>query len=85
MLIVMGFAYEGYTADETTRMGSLTILPVKMSPELLVRELKNTGEGNLFMVFGEPDVTIVEHEDSTVSVKLSRCRCLRSEKGISPF
>ena len=70
MLIVVGFAFEGYTADESTRMGPLTILPVKMSPELLVRELKNTGEGNLFMVFGEPDIEIVEHEDDTVSVKL---------------
>lgn len=70
MLIVMGFAFEGYTADEETRMGPLTILPVKMSPELMVRELKNTGEGNLFMVFGEPDVEIETHQDDTVSVKL---------------
>ena len=70
MLIVAGFAFEGYTADEGTRMGSLTILPVKMSPELLIRELKNTGEGNLFMVFGEPDVTIETNDDGTLSVKL---------------
>ena len=69
-LIVVGFAFEGYTADESTRMGPLTILPVKMSPELLIRELKNTGEGNLFMVFGEPDIDIVEHGNDTVSVKL---------------
>ena len=70
MLIVAGFAFEGYTADEGTRMGSLTILPVKMSPELLVRELKNTGEGNLFMVFGEPDIKINPNDDGTLSVKL---------------
>ena len=70
MLIVTGFAFEGYTADEGTRMGPLTILPVKMSPELMVRELKNTGQGNLFMVFGEPDVEIETHQDDTVSVKL---------------
>ena len=70
LLIVAGFAFEGYTAGEDTRMGRLTILPVKMSPELMVRELKNTGQGNLFMVFGEPDVEIVDHEDSTLSVKL---------------
>ena len=37
MLIVMAFAFEGYTADEDMRMGRLTVLPVKMSPELLVR------------------------------------------------
>lgn len=70
MLIVAGFAFEGYTADEAMRMGGLTILPVKMSPELMVRELKNTGEGNLFMVFGEPDVEIETHEEGMLSVKL---------------
>ena len=70
LLIIAGFAFEGYTAGEDTRMGRLTILPVKMSPELMVRELKNTGQGNLFMVFGEPDVEIVDHEDGTHSVKL---------------
>ena len=70
LLIVTGFAFEGYTAGEDTRMGRLTILPVKMSPELMVRELKNTGQGNLFMVFGEPDVEIVDHKNGTHSVKL---------------
>ena len=70
LLIIAGFAFEGYTAGEDTRMGRLTILPVKMSPELMVRELKNTGQGNLFMVFGEPDVEIVDHQDGTHSVKL---------------
>ena len=70
LLIVAAFAFEGYTADENTRMGSLPILPVKISPELMVRELKNTGEGNLFMVFGEPDVEIVDNKDGTLSVKL---------------
>ena len=45
MLIVAGFNFEGYTADEDMHMGSLTILPIKMSHELMVRELKNTGEG----------------------------------------
>ena len=70
LLIVAGFAFEGYTADEDTRIGSLPILPVKISPELMVRELKNTGEGNLFMVFGEPDVEIVENQDDSISVKL---------------
>ena len=70
LLIVAGFAFEGYTTDEDTRIGSLPILPVKISPELMVRELKNTGEGNLFMVFGEPDVEIVDNKDGTLSVKL---------------
>ena len=70
LLVVIGFAFEGYTAGQNIRIGSLTILPVKMSPELMVRELKNTGDGNLFMVVGEPDVEIVDHEDGTISVKV---------------
>lgn len=82
MLIVTGFAFEGYTADEETRMGPLTILPVKVSPELMVRELKNTGEGNLFMVFGEPDVEIERHQDDMVSLKLLGVDVYDPRKGL---
>ena len=83
LLIIAGFAFEGYTAGEGTRMGRLTILPVKMSPELMVRELKNTGQGNLFMVFGEPDVEIVDHQDSTFSVKLLGVDVYDPKKGVT--
>ncbi len=69
-LIVLGFAFEGYTADERTRVGILPILPVKMSPELMIGELKNTGAGNLFMNFGEPDIEIQRQPDDTFVVKL---------------
>ncbi len=70
LLIVLGFTFEGYTADERTRIGSLPILPVKMSPELMIDELKNTGAGNLFMNFGEPDVEIHRQPDDTLVVRL---------------
>ena len=82
LLIVAGFNFEGYTADEDMHMGSLTILPIKMSHELMVRELKNTGEGNLFMVFGEPDVDIMKHEDDTISVKLLGVDIYDPKKGL---
>ncbi|MDE0555404.1 MAG: DNA methyltransferase, partial [Candidatus Poribacteria bacterium] len=82
MLIAVGFAFEGYTADENTRLGPLTIIPVKMSPELLVRELKNTGEGNLFMVFGEPDVKIVTDENDMLSVALLGVDVYDPKKGL---
>ena len=70
LLIVLGFTFEGYTADERTRIGSLPILPVKMSPELMIDELKNTGAGNLFMNFGEPDIEIHRQPDNTLVVRL---------------
>ncbi len=69
-LIVLAFAFEGYTADERTRMGSLPILPVKMNPELMIGELKNTGAGNLFMNFGEPDIELHRQDDGSLVVKL---------------
>ena len=82
LLIVAGFNFEDYTAGEDMRMGRLTILPVKMSPELMVRELKNTGEGNLFMVFGEPDVEIATNEDGTLCVQLLGVDVYNPKKGL---
>lgn len=82
MLLVAGFNFEGYTAGEDMRLGSLTILPIKMSHELMIRELKNTGEGNLFRVFGEPDVDIMEHEDDTISVEILGVDVYDPKKGL---
>lgn len=46
----------------TKRFGALTVLPVRMNPDLGMSDelLKKTGAANLFMVFGEPDVVIKE-------------------------
>ena len=70
VLIVLGFNFEGYTANERTRIGTLPILPIKMNHELMVGELKNTGVGNLFMLFGEPDIEIQRRPDDMLVVKL---------------
>jgi len=45
-------------SEEAKRYGKLTVLPTKMNPDLAMGDelLKKTGAGNLFMVFGEPDV-----------------------------
>ena len=60
MLIVCGFAFDPHVAEEVKRYGKLTVLPAKMNPDLAMGDelLKKTGAGNLFMVFGEPDVDI---------------------------
>ena len=55
-LIACGFNFDAHTS-ELTRLGPLPILKAKMNPELYMSaELKNTGAGNLFVVFGEPDI-----------------------------
>lgn len=60
LLVVCGFAFEAHVGEETSQIGRLTILKAKMNPDLAMGEelLKKTGAGNLFMVFGEPDITI---------------------------
>jgi len=59
LLVVCGFAFEA-NAMETQRLGALTILRARMNPDLAMSDelLKRTGSGNLFTVFGEPDVAI---------------------------
>lgn len=52
-------------AAEETRLGKLPVLLTRMNPDLSMGDtlLKKTGAGNLFMVFGEPDIVVREHDD----------------------
>jgi len=34
-------------------------------------DLKNTGKGNLFVIFGEPDISILEAEEDQIKVKVN--------------
>jgi adenine-specific DNA-methyltransferase len=60
LLIVCGFAFDPHVTEEAKRYGNLTVLVTRMSPDLAMGDdlLKKTGAGNLFMVFGEPDIDI---------------------------
>ena len=55
-LIACGFNFDAHTS-ELTKLGPLPILKARMNPDLhMSEELKNTGSGNLFVIFGEPDI-----------------------------
>jgi adenine-specific DNA-methyltransferase len=60
LLVVCGFAFDARAGDETRQLGRLTILQANMNPDLAMGGdlLKKTGSGNLFTVFGEPDIEI---------------------------
>ncbi|MFG2760446.1 DNA methyltransferase [Streptomyces wuyuanensis] len=62
---------EGFARVERERaFGRIKLLMVRMNVDLLMGEdLKKTGAGNLFTVFGEPDIEI-RHEGSDVVVEL---------------
>ena len=68
MLIVCGFAFDPHISEEAKRYGNLTVLPTRMNPDLAMGDelLKKTGAGNLFMVFGEPDVEIKREIDQII-------------------
>ena len=62
LLIVCGFAFDPHVSEEAKRYGKLIVLPARMNPDLAMSEelLKKTGSGNLFMIFGEPDIHPVD-------------------------
>jgi adenine-specific DNA-methyltransferase len=72
VLIVCGFAFDPHVAEEAQRYGNLIVLPCKMNPDLAMGDelLKKTGAGNLFMVFGEPDLDVRTDKDGQVTVEI---------------
>jgi adenine-specific DNA-methyltransferase len=69
-LIACGFAYDALTTDRT-KLGPLPILKARMNPDLhMSGELKNTGAGNLFVIFGEPDVEWKFDTDGKIVVEM---------------
>jgi adenine-specific DNA-methyltransferase len=66
VLVVCGFAFDPHVSEEAKRYGKLQVLTARMNPDLSMGDelLKKTGAGNLFMVFGEPDVRIEGQEKS---------------------
>jgi adenine-specific DNA-methyltransferase len=58
LLIACAFNFDAHSS-ELHQLGPLPILKARMNPDLhMADELKNTGKGNLFVVFGEPDIDI---------------------------
>jgi adenine-specific DNA-methyltransferase len=72
LLVVCGFAFDPHVAEEVKRYGKLIVLPTKMNPDLAMGDelLKKTGAGNLFMVFGEPDVDIRREKSGQIVVEI---------------
>ncbi len=70
VLIACAFNYDAHASD-LTRLGPLPILKARMNPDLhMADDLKNTGKGNLFVVFGEPDLRVHDAGDGNVTVQV---------------
>jgi adenine-specific DNA-methyltransferase len=72
LLVVCGFAFDPHVSEEAKRYGKLTVLTARMNPDLAMGDelLKKTGAGNLFMVFGEPDLDVKTRKDGQLVVTI---------------
>ena len=70
VLIACAFNYEAHTT-EFEKLGRIPVLKARMNADLhMAEDLKNTGKGNLFVIFGEPDIEVEHTADGQLKVKL---------------
>jgi adenine-specific DNA-methyltransferase len=70
VLIACAFNYDAQAAD-FERLGRVPILKARMNADLhMANTLKNTGAGNLFVIFGEPDIDIQPVSDNQIQVQI---------------
>lgn len=71
VLIACAFNYDAH-ATEFNKLGRIPVLKARMNADLhMAEDLKNTGKGNLFVIFGEPDIDILEAPGGQVQVKIN--------------
>ena len=81
VLIACAFNYEAHTT-EFAKLGRIPVLKARMNADLHMAEnLKNTGKGNLFVIFGEPDIAILAEKDGKLRVKVKGVDVFKPQTG----
>jgi adenine-specific DNA-methyltransferase len=80
-LIACAFNYEAH-ATEFSKLGRIPVLKARMNADLhMAEDLKNTGKGNLFVIFGEPDITILPQDDGRICIKVNGVDVFKPQTG----
>jgi adenine-specific DNA-methyltransferase len=70
VLIACAFSFEAH-ASEFNRLGRIPVLRARMNADLhMGGDLKPTGKGNLFVIFGEPDIKLLHEPDGRIRVQI---------------
>ena len=70
VLISCAFNYDAQST-EFNKLGAIPVLKARMNADLhMAGDLKKTSKGNLFVIFGEPDIELIEMENNLVKVKI---------------
>jgi len=71
VLITCAFNYDAH-ASEFEKLGRIPVLKARMNADLhMAADLKATGKGNLFVIFGEPDIALLPEPDGRLRVKVN--------------
>ena len=71
VLIACAFNFDA-RSTEFSSLGRIPVLKARMNADLhMADDLKNTGKGNLFVIFGEPDIDILDAEEGQIKVKIN--------------
>lgn len=81
VLIACAFNYEAH-ATEFSKLGRIPVLKARMNADLhMAEDLKNTGKGNLFVIFGEPDIDLITEDDGQMRVKVNGVDVFKPQTG----
>jgi adenine-specific DNA-methyltransferase len=81
VLIACAFNYEAHTT-EFSKLGRLPVLKARMNADLhMANDLKNTGKGNLFVIFGEPDIETLDEPDGKVRIRVKGVDVFKPQTG----
>jgi len=81
VLIACAFNYEAH-ATEFSKLGRIPVLKARMNADLhMAEDLKNTGKGNLFVIFGEPDIDLIDEPDGRMRVKVNGVDVFKPQTG----
>jgi adenine-specific DNA-methyltransferase len=81
VLIACAFNYEAH-ATEFNKLGRIPVLKARMNADLhMAEDLKATGKGNLFVIFGEPDIDLIREKDGKLRVKVNGVDVFKPQTG----
>jgi adenine-specific DNA-methyltransferase len=70
VLIACAFNFDAMST-EFNKLGRIPVLKARMNADLhMADDLKNTGKGNLFVIFGEPDIDLIKEGAGMMRVKV---------------
>lgn len=81
VLITCAFNYDAHST-EFNKLGRIPVLKARMNADLhMADDLKNTGKGNLFVIFGEPDIEVHEVSTDEIQIKVNGVDVFKPQTG----